>query len=238
MAETPVQNRGEEAPWRAGLHSARATALPGFVLVGAAAAVVVSYYHLPSVHASLEQLAAFRVRWGFYYSAVSTSLFAGIIPFLYLHFSPPTRAQHPWPHLAFFALFWAYKGMEVDCLYKLQAWMFGTSPDLVTVAKKLVFDQAVYNGMFAAPYGVLVYAWKDAGFSWGPPLADLRAPRWYYRRVFSVMIAVMGVWIPAVCCIYSMPPALQIPLNSLVNCFWVILFSLIMARQNSGDTRG
>jgi hypothetical protein len=228
----------EEAPWRAGLHSARATALPGAVLVGAAIGVVVSYYHVPAVHAALEQLAAIRVRGGFFYSAASTALFAGIIPFLYLHFTPTTRAGHPWPHLAFFALFWGYKGIEVDGLYRLQALMFGTGVDFGTIFKKLLFDQIVYNGMFAAPYGVLVYAWKDAGFKWGPVLADFRAPRWYYRRVFSVMIAVMGVWIPAVCCIYSMPPALQIPLNSLVNCFWVILFSLIMARQNSGDTRG
>ena len=37
---------------------------------------------------------------------------------------------------------------------------------------------------------------------------------------------------------YAMPPALQLPLNSFVNCFWVILFSLIVARQNGSMQRG
>jgi hypothetical protein len=236
MSEPLAPHHPEEAAWRAGLHSARATALPGFVLVCAAVGVVVSYYNVPAVHALLEKLAAFRVRGGFYYSAVSTALFAGIVPFFYLRASPTTRAHHPWPHLIFFALFWGYKGIEVDLLYRLQAGLFGTDISVVTLAKKLTFDQIVYNGMFAAPYGVFVYAWKDAGFRWSGPLADFRRPRWYARRVLPVMIAVMGVWIPAVLCIYSMPLALQLPLNSLINCFWVILFSLIMVRQAQGKT--
>lgn len=236
MAETTHLTTTEESPWQAGLHGARATALPGMMLVGAAVAVVVSYYRVPAFHAALEQLAAFRVRGGFYYSAISTAVFAGIIPFLYLHFTPSTRARHPWRHLLFFALFWGYKGIEVDAFYRLQALMFGTDLSFATIGKKLLFDQLVYNGLFAAPYGVLIYDWKDADYSWGPALADLRRPRWYARRVFAVMIAVVGVWVPAAACIYAMPPALQLPLNSMVNCFWVILFSIIIARQNAGAT--
>lgn len=227
----------DEAPWRAGLHSARATALPGFVLVGAAAVVVTSYYHVPAVHAVLEELAHFRTRGGFYYSAVSTALFAGVIPFLYLRASLATRALHPWPHLVFFAVFWGYKGIEIDALYRLQTAVFGADSNASTVLAKMLVDQLVYNGLFAAPYGVLVYAWKDAGFRWAGPLADLRRPRWYARRVLPVMIAVMSVWVPAVLCIYSMPLALQLPLNSLISCFWVILFSLIMVRQGHGQAK-
>lgn len=228
-------SRADEAPWQAGLHCARATALPAFVLLCGAAAVVVLYYRNATVHGWMEALAQFRVRGGFQFSAVSTALFAGIIPFLYLRASRTARAQHPWPHLVFFALFWGYKGIEIDLLYRLQAVLFGSGIDAATLAKKMAFDQLVYNGLFAAPYGVLVYAWKDAGFRWAGPLADFRRPRWYARRVLPVMIAVLSVWVPAVLCIYSMPLALQLPLNSLINCFWVILFSLIMARQGHGQ---
>lgn len=224
----------EEEPWRAGLHCARETALPGLVLLCGAAAVVALYYQNATVHGWMEELARFRVRGGFYYSAVSTALFAGIIPFLYLRANRAARALHPWPHLVFFAVFWGYKGVEVDLLYRLQAALFGTGVDAATLAKKMVFDQFVYNGLFAAPYGVLVYAWKDAGFRWAGPLADLRRPRWYARRVLPVMIAVLSVWVPAVLCIYALPLALQLPLNSLISCFWVILFSLIMVRQGHG----
>ncbi len=221
-----------EAPWRVGLHSARATLVPGMVLVAAAAAVVVSYYQNAAAHAALERLAEFRVRGGYYYSAVTTALFAGAIPFLYLRFNPATRALSPWPHLLFFVGFWAYKGVEMDALYRLQAVLFGEQVDVGTVVTKMLFDQLIYNPLFAAPYGMLLYAWKDAGFRWAAPLADFRAPRWYYRRVLPVMIAVWAVWVPTVCCIYSLPLALQLPLNSIVNCFWVILFSLITLQQN------
>ncbi len=48
-AETTVP-LPEESPLRAGLRSARATALPGTVLVSAAAAVVVAYYQIPAFH--------------------------------------------------------------------------------------------------------------------------------------------------------------------------------------------
>src|SRR5574343_371439 len=168
-----------ESPWKTGLRSARATALPGAVLVSAAVAVVVAYYQSETFHGLLEHVAAFRVRWGVLYSICATALFAGVIPFLYLHFSRSTAAAHPWRHLIFFALFWGWKGAEVDYFYRLQGYLLGTDLSCDTIGKKLLFDQLVYNGLFAAPYGVLIYDWKDANYSWGPALADLRRPRWY-----------------------------------------------------------
>ena len=228
----PTEAATAEAPWQAGLHSAKATIKPGLLLIAAAVAVVVAYYHNAAVHDWLEQVAAIRQRGGFAFAALVMMLFAGVLPFLYLRLDRATAAGHPWPHLLFFAALWAYKGVEVDLLYRGLAAVFGTGHDWVTVGQKMLFDQLVYNPLFAAPYGVLLYGWKDAGFRWAAPLADLRAGRWYYRRILPVMIAVWAVWIPAVCCIYALPLALQIPLNSVINCFWVILFSHITGRQN------
>lgn len=219
-----------EPPWRAGLESARRLTLPGLVLVSAAAMLVMSYHHWPAVREGLDRVATFRAECGWGFSAVAQATFGGLIPFLYLHFHPVTRATHPVKHVVFFVVFWAYKGLEVDALYRLQAAMFGDSSALSSVLPKMLFDQVVYNGLFAAPIAVLVYGWKDAGFHWGEPWADFRGPRWYYRRVLPVMIAVWAVWVPGVCCIYALPLALQIPVCALLNCFWVILFSLLTAR--------
>jgi hypothetical protein len=222
----------DEAPWRAGWRAAVALRGPALLLAAISGGVVALYYHNPAARGALEAVAAFRARHGLLFSAAASTLFAGLVPFLYLRLHPATKASHPWPHVFFFAAFWAYKGVEVDLLYQLQSALFGAAPTLATVLKKMLFDQLVYNPLFAAVYGVLIYGWKDAGFRWGPPLADLRAPRWYARRVLPVMIAVWGVWVPTVSCIYALPLALQMPLNVLVNCFWVILFSLITVRQN------
>jgi len=228
----PPVSATAEAPWQAGLHSARATLKPGLLLIAAAVGVVAAYYQNPVMHAWLEQVAAIRQQGGFAFAAAAMMIFAGVLPFLYLRLDPVTATAHPWPHLLFFAALWAYKGIEIDLLYRGLAITFGSGHDWPTVGKKMLCDQLLYNPLFAAPYGVLLYAWKDAGFRWSTALADLRTPRWYYRRVLPVMIAVWAVWVPAVCCIYALPLALQIPLNSVINCFWVILFSHITGRQN------
>lgn len=220
-----------DAPWRAGVESARRLAWPGMVLVAAAAAVVAAYYHVEPVHAALEHLARWRTQGGVAFSALFTATFAGVIPFLYLRLHPHTALRHPWPHVVFFAAFWAYKGIEIDAVYRLQAVVFGDDARTATVVKKLIFDQFIYNPFFAAPIAVLIYAWKDAGFHWAGPRADLQAPRWYGRRVLPALIGVWAVWVPAVSCIYALPLALQLPLCALVNCFWVVLFSLITTRN-------
>ncbi|MBI3884493.1 MAG: hypothetical protein HY302_02000 [Opitutae bacterium] len=221
-----------EAPWEAGLHSARAMAGPGLALIAVAVAAVLAYYYHPPTHAALEQLTEFRQRGGFAFSGVTFMLFGGVLPFLILRLTPATAAKHPWPQLAFFALFWAWKGVEIDLLYRLQAVVFGAENTWPVVLKKMLADQLVYNPLYAAPYGVLLYAWKDAGFRWATPLADLRAGRWYARRILPVMFAVWGVWIPTVCCVYALPLALQLPLASVMNCLWAVLFSQMTLRQN------
>ena len=62
-------------------------------------------------------------------------------------------------------------------------------------------------------------------------LADLRAGRWYARRVLPVLLATWAVWLPVVSCVYALPPPLQIPLFNVVLCFWSLLFAHILARQ-------
>ena len=143
---------------------------------------------------------------------------------------------YPWPHLVFFALFWAWKGVEIDFLYRSLAALFGNDPTPAVIARKVIVDQFGYNLLYAAPVGSLVFAWKDTGFHWAPVAADVRAGRWYYRRAFPVLLAVWALWIPVVCCVYALPPALQMPLFNVVLCFWSLLFATITARQNRGST--
>ncbi len=230
----PTNAAPDEAPWKAGLHSARAMQGPGLALIAVAVGAVLAYYYHPPTHAALERLTEFRQRGGFVFSGLTFMLFGGVLPFLILRLMPVTAAKHPWPQLAFFAIFWAWKGVEVDLLYRLQAAVFGAENSWPVVLKKMLADQLIYNPLYAAPYGVFLYAWKDAGFHWAAPLADLRAGRWYYRRIIPVMFAVWAVWIPTVCCVYALPLALQLPLASVMNCLWAILFSHLTIRQNHG----
>ena len=105
-----------EAPWQAGLHSARLLRGPGFLLFAVAAGVVAAYYGHPPSRAALDALAEFRQRGGFVFSGVATMIFGGVLPFLFLRMNPSTRFAHPWPHIVFFAAYMGYKGIEIDLL--------------------------------------------------------------------------------------------------------------------------
>jgi hypothetical protein len=122
--------------------------------------------------------------------------------------------------------------VEVDLWYRLLSFFYGDGTDAATIAKKVITDQFGFNLLYTAPIGRLCFAWKDAGFRWAPVAADLRAGRWFHRRVFPVLLAVWTLWIPVVCCVYALPPALQVPLFNVVLCFWSLLYATITVRQN------
>jgi hypothetical protein len=223
-----------EAPWRAGLQSVRSLLWPGLVLQAVALTLVLAYYFVPATADFFARLAGWQSSGGLPFTAVTTALCGGLFPFLFLRLHRDTRASHPWPHLLFFMLFWAWKGSEVDLWYRALGWLYGNGHDMPTIARKVLSDQFGFNPFYAAPVGNLCFAWKDADFRWGPVAADLQAGRWYARRVLPVLMAVWFLWIPVVTCVYALPLPLQMPLFNVVLCFWSMLFAHILSRQTAG----
>jgi hypothetical protein len=226
----------KDHPLLAGLRSARALLVPGLLLQAVALGLVLTYYFVPAAAGFFARLGELQSRGSFAFSAVSTMLCGGLLPFLFLRGHPDTRATHPWPHLLFFLLYWAWKGAEVDLWYRTLAWLFGEGTDLRTVVSKILADQFGYNPLYAAPVGNLFFAWKDAGFRVRPVADDVRSGRWYARSVLPVLVSVWCLWIPVVACVYSLPLPLQMPLFNVVLCFWSMLFAHITSQQ-SGGTR-
>ena len=222
----------EEAPWQAGLHSARTLLRPGLVLQAAALGLVLAYYFQPSAQTGFAQLAAWSRNGGYGFSALTTALCGGVLPFLFLRLNPATRGGYPWPHLVFFTLFWAWKGAETDLIYHTLTAVYGGDAHAGTILRKVATDQFFLNPLYATPVGSIMFAWKDGGFRWAPVWADLRAGRWYARRCLPVQLSVWALWLPVVCCIYALPSPLQMPLFNVVLCFWSMLFAMITARQN------
>lgn len=218
------------SPWRQSLEAARANLIPGLILQAFALAVVLAYYNHEPTRASLDSLASFKTRWGWRYSLIATSLFGGLIPFLYLRGSIATRDSTPVSHGVFYVLFWAMKGVEVDMFYRLQGWLFGDGVDVRTIVCKLAVDQLVYSIIWSTPTTMLAFYWKDAGFSFG----RLRRLAWIpflREHMPKTVIGLWGVWIPAVTIIYSLPAALQIPLFNIVLCFYALLFAALSRRN-------
>lgn len=219
-----------EAPWRAGLRGAYANLGPGLVLQTLALALVVAYYQHDATHAVVDRLAEFHERMGLGLGVVSTGLFGGLIPFLYLRSRRATHHRFTRAGGAALTLFWAYKGAEVGVFYRLMAHTIGEAHDARTIITKMVLDQFIYCPAFAVPLTVVVYAWIEARFNAATVATDFRAGAWYRRRVLPVLISNLGVWVPAVAIIYALPTPLQLPLQNLVLCFFTLLLAHIMPR--------
>jgi hypothetical protein len=223
-----------EAPWVAGLRGARATAAPALVLQAVALGLVLAYYFHPPTHATIESLAQLHERAGLWFSILSTGLFGGLIPVLYLRLRPATRSRFTVAGAIALIGFWSYKGIEVDLWYRLLAHTVGQDHRAATIATKTFFDQFVYCPVFAVPATVIFYDWVEKRFAGDAVLAEVRGTRWYRRRVLPVLISNLGVWVPAVCIIYALPTSLQLPLQNLVLCFFTLLLAHVLPNEPRG----
>jgi hypothetical protein len=199
---------------------------PALVLQAFALAIVCGYFWSVPVKDALDVVGALKLRYGYAYSAVATCLFGGLVPYAVLSFAGRIPRERRLAELAFYALLWFWKGMEVDALYRAQAVWFGEGSGAATIALKTVVDQFGYVPLWAAPSQVLLFTWKDAGFSVTRTRAAFQR-QGFGQRVLVVAFSTWVVWIPAVAIIYSLPSALQVPLFNLVLCFWCLLMSFI-----------
>jgi hypothetical protein len=216
--------------WGRAFAAAKANMLPGLVLQAFAVALVAAYYSDPATRSALDSLAAIKSRYGFAYSMVSTAVFGGAIPFLYMRMRRRTRSSTPGSHGLFYLVFWGYKGFEVDLFYRIQGWLFGNLPTLATIAKKAVVDQFLYSVLIVMPFTVLAFFWKDSGFDW-KRLRSLNVPAFLKAAMPPALLGNWIVWIPAVTVIYCLPPALQIPLFNIVLCFYALMIASLNARN-------
>ena len=242
----------------------RANLIPGVMLWLVGGILIASYYAWPTAREGLQALAEFRSTGGAFFSLVSTGIFGGLIPALVLLWQeqrgPAARDESrradvgqerdgceaaregragleagagAWTYLATNVAFWALKGLEIDALYRFQAWAFGESTDWGSLAIKVLFDQFVYLPVWGIVNVVLFYRWRQLGFRTGSLRAEL-SRGWYSQRVLPVMIPNWVVWIPAVGMIYCLPLPLQLPIQNLILCCWVLLLHFF----TSGAPRG
>lgn len=224
----------QQNPLALGLAAARANLLPALILWSVGALVLVAWFVVPTTHDLLVHLGNLKTRFGYVYSMIGMATFAGIIPFFMQRLAKDTTGQRTdLTMLIFLTIFWALKGIEVDALYRMQAMLFGNGHDPVTIIKKLIVDQFVYCPFWAVPTMTLGMSWVQRGLTKNPWPVKQGFARWYARRVFPVLISNWCVWVPSVAVIYSMPLALQLPIQNLIICLFVLLV-LFMTRHDTG----
>jgi hypothetical protein len=210
-----------------GLVGLKRNLLPGLVLQSCALLIVIGYAFVPVFHDLLTNIGVLKTRYGYTYSALSTALFGGVIPFFILYATGKVQKGRVTFELLFYVGFWLWKGVEVDALYRLQSLAFGSEATVATIAAKAAVDQFVYGPFWAAPTQLLFFLWKESGFSRTTVRSRLKQES-LGSRLSVIMLSSWIVWLPAVTIIYSLPNALQIPLFNLVLCFWCLLLSFVV----------
>ncbi len=208
--------------WKTGWLAAKQNQVPAVVMWLFGVAIVSGYFLVPAIHDGLNSAGEFKAYFGWKFSLVSTAIFGGLIPAFIARLINGRRQSAANGLLISNTLLWAYKGVEIDLFYEAQAWLFGTTPDFQTIAIKTICDQFVMVPAFGIVNVVLFYIWRDCGYSLRKFPAAL-GKHWYRRKVLPVMIANWVIWIPAVAMIYSLPVALQLPVQNLILCFWVLI---------------
>ncbi len=217
-----------------GLRAARANLWPGLCLQLVMLLVVVTYFRADWARPWFSQLAILKAKGGFLFS-MATSIIAGaVLPeALAVAFFQGGRAtKRNRQNLCFGAIFWAFSGLCVDLLYRGQGQWFGTTPTAWVLLKKVAVDQFIYSALFAVPFAVWCYEWKNRGYR-TDHLGDFFTADFFRERILPATVANWGVWIPGTTLIYSLPPLLQVPLFGLALTFW----ALMLAYLSSSGTR-
>ncbi len=215
--------------WQIGVHSARANLIPGLILQGVAALFVVAYYKSAFFHDLLQHVAVLQERHGIGFSMLTRVVFNGIVPAIFCALIPTLRVRRPWAALVFGMILWAGMGVCVHLFYTFQASFWGADARVTTVLLKTATDMLLFSPFFASPLIALTYLWQDQNYSLHATRLQL-GPGWYRRIVLPNQVPGWTFWIPGVMILYSLPTALQMPMGSLLGCFWALMCLQIALR--------
>lgn len=217
-----------------GIAAAWANAVPAVLLWVTGSAIVAAYYLWPAARPVFDQIAAWKDSLGLLYAMISTAFFAGLVPFLMQGLQRSDTQKWSAAYFFYMLLFWGIKGVEIDLLYRGQAWLFGEGRDWATLAQKTAVDQLVYVTLWGGPTMVLGMLLAHSDFSLERMRFHLR-PGWYRRLVLPVVIPNWLVWVPAVMLIYMLPTALQLPVQNVVLCMWVLMVMFMTSEQDKPE---
>lgn len=215
---------------RAGFRRNRVAAV---ILQLFAAGILGLYFYVPALRPLFNGIGTFKQQYGVWFSPLSTAFFGGLIPWAVMIHRGRIRRGQRLKQLGFYLAFWALQGFMVDNLYRLQTQWFGAGNDIRTLILKVLVDQFPYTLLWATPNSLLLYGWKESGFSWTRfrsthPLPALK------RKYATILISAWITWVPAVTMIYSLPADLQIPLFNLVLCFFSLVLAFVSREENPG----
>ena len=222
------------AAFRVGLASARANLVPMVVLFGLAVVVSLGYFNVPEVSAALGPVVRWQDEYGWIAAFATCGVFCGLLPGVFVFLVRRLRVAHPWRTLLVQVGWSGICGIVSQVVFSLNAELFGTGTDLVTLGLKTLVFQFAWVPLFYAPVGALVYFWMGCDFSL---IRFRRECTWrsWVAVLLPNLITNWVLWIPCSFAVHSFPTDLQIQLTGFANAFYSLL--LIWIGRQSGVQR-
>lgn len=202
---------------------------PFLLIQSGAVLLALAFRASPGFRSACAAAAAWKAAGGLLFSAVTVAFAGGLLPELAkLIALGPRSVIGRAGEIAFNTAFFAVNGVVVDLLYTGEAWLFGSGAGLRVVAAKVAFDQFVFTPSWLAVI-VLLFLWRQRGFSWAATRPALR--RGFYRqRVIPLLLPDWLFWIPMVSVIYALPVALQFLMFIPALAAWSLIMVFIADR--------
>ncbi len=208
--------------------AARTNFLPGLLLQCVLVVFLAAYVFHEGTRTVLEHIAHWKQESGFRFTFVVYALASAVLPeALKVGILQSGRVNHRNVYDLLTGIpLWGAWGIVIDLFYRLQIGWFGATATVWVVLAKMAVDQFLFSPFIGTPVLAAVFGWRDTRFS----RAGFRAiftKKFLLERVFPLQVAGWIVWVPAVSLVYFMSSALQIPVATLIQCFWVLLFTFI-----------
>lgn len=205
----------------------KANIKPGIILWLFMLIFFAAYLMNPAFNAGLGRVSALKISVGYPFSFAVYVLSAALMPeiLMIIFFQKGRIAVKNLQNFAFVGLLFGVIGILTDIFYSYQALWFGETGGLKSLLFKALVDQGLYSPV-ANFLLVSIFFLRENGIK-KEALASIITLQFLLAKVLPVVVAGWCVWIPGVILVYSMPTALQLPVASLILCFWVLIFTFV-----------
>lgn len=226
---TSLETTAAASPLGAAAAALRHFWRPFLLIQTAAVLLALAFRASPGFRAACATAAGWKASGGLPFAAVTVAVAGGLLPELAkLVALGPRTVRGRAGEIVFNTAFFAVNGVVVDVLYSGEARLFGGGGDLVTIVKKVAFDQFVFTPSWLAVI-VLLFLWRQRRFSWAATRPALQ--RGFYRqRVVPLLLPDWLFWIPMVSVIYALPVTLQFLMFIPALAAWSLIMVFIADR--------
>ncbi len=208
-------------------HAFKANIRPGAILWLFMLVFFAAYATNESFSSWLGKVSALKTSIGYPFSFAVYVLFAAFLPetLKIVFFQKGRVTGQNFRNFVFVGLLFGVIGIITDIFYGFQALWFGEAGCLQSLLLKALVDQGLYSPV-ANFLLVSIFFLRENGVR-KDVVKNILTAKFALVKVLPVVVAGWCVWIPGVMLVYSMPTALQLPVASLILCFWVLIFTFV-----------